>query len=403
MKLANRGFLLAESLSRRLCFRHLLSAAVFLCILFFIMTSFITYDYKESTISSPREVSAREPPKSIRTPESKLKETTMSIQITHSNSCKTRCNPSGSEPLPKGIVRRTSDLEMRPLWGSPHSPKRKGNKKASKSLLAITVGINQKQLVDQIVKKFFSSDFVLMVFHYDGVVNEWRDLFWSDVALHVSAINQTKWWFAKRFLHPDVVSEYDYIFLWDEDLGVEHFNPKRYLSIIRREGLDISQPGLDSSRSLVHHQITTRQGKGDVHRRTYLSRGRRRCNENSTAPPCTGWVEMMAPVFSRDAWRCAWHMIQNDLIHAWGLDMKLGYCAQDDRSKTIGVVDSEYIIHKGLPTLGGLADSRGPSGSSTDRERLAVRRRSYTEQDIFKRRWQKAATEDKCWTDPYPD
>lgn len=35
-------------------------------------------------------------------------------------------------------------------------------------------------------------------------------------------------WFAKRFLHPDVVSIYDYIFLWDEDLGVENFHPGRY-------------------------------------------------------------------------------------------------------------------------------------------------------------------------------
>lgn len=34
-------------------------------------------------------------------------------------------------------------------------------------------------------------------------------------------------WFAKRFLHPDVVSIYDYIFLWDEDLGVENFTPER--------------------------------------------------------------------------------------------------------------------------------------------------------------------------------
>lgn len=36
-------------------------------------------------------------------------------------------------------------------------------------------------------------------------------------------------WFAKRFLHPDIVAEYSYIFLWDEDLGVENFNPQRYL------------------------------------------------------------------------------------------------------------------------------------------------------------------------------
>lgn len=35
-------------------------------------------------------------------------------------------------------------------------------------------------------------------------------------------------WFAKRFLHPNVVSLYDYIFLWDEDLGVKNFHPGRY-------------------------------------------------------------------------------------------------------------------------------------------------------------------------------
>lgn len=38
-------------------------------------------------------------------------------------------------------------------------------------------------------------------------------------------------WFAKRFLHPDIVAEYDYIFLWDEDLGVENFNPDRYTKL----------------------------------------------------------------------------------------------------------------------------------------------------------------------------
>jgi hypothetical protein len=31
-------------------------------------------------------------------------------------------------------------------------------------------------------------------------------------------------WYAKRFLHPDIVAPYDYIFIWDEYLGVEHFN-----------------------------------------------------------------------------------------------------------------------------------------------------------------------------------
>ncbi|XP_020248426.1 uncharacterized protein LOC109825922 isoform X2 [Asparagus officinalis] len=392
--------LLPDLPRRRLYFCKLLSAAAFVCILFFIGSSFVNFGYKEK-------VSKWEP--------------TMGIlqNIIHS-SCEIQGKPSGSEPLPKGIIRRTSNLEMQPLWGSLPSPKQKGHKSPSKSLLAIAVGVKQKEVVNQIVKKFSSSDFIVMLFHYDGIVNKWRDLSWSDKALHISAMNQTKWWFAKRFLHPDIVAEYDYIFLWDEDLNVEHFNPSRYLSIVRREGLDISQPGLDTSKSNVHHRITARARKGDVHRRIYKLSGGGRCYENSTGPPCTGWVEMMAPVFSRAAWRCAWHLIQNDLIHAWGLDMKLGYCVQGDRSKKVGVVDSEYIGHLGLPTLGGLNESKSTetssvysqskasrarkisSGSPPDKDRLAVRKRSYVELEIFKERWQRAVADDKCWIDPYP-
>ncbi|KAK7303543.1 hypothetical protein RJT34_14450 [Clitoria ternatea] len=31
-------------------------------------------------------------------------------------------------------------------------------------------------------------------------------------------------WHAKSFLHPDIVATYGYIFIWDEDMGLEHFN-----------------------------------------------------------------------------------------------------------------------------------------------------------------------------------
>ncbi|KAJ4810107.1 hypothetical protein LUZ62_022673 [Rhynchospora pubera] len=315
------------------------------------------------------------------------------------NKCQVRCKQAGSEPLPKGIVSETSDLEMEPSLGSYES---KDNKKASKSLLAIPVGIKQKDIVNSIVSKFPSSHFVVMLFHYDGVVDKWRDLHWSDGALHVSAINQTKWWFAKRFLHPDIVAEYDYIFLWDEDLGVENFHPLRYISIVKREGLEISQPALDW-KSQVHHRITARSNKGDVHRRIYKSKGAGRCYENSTGPPCTGWVEMMAPVFSRAAWQCVWHLIQNDLIYAWGLDYKLGYCAQGDRTLNVGVVDGEYVFHKGIATLGGNDKKVLPRATaSKESDRLAVRQRSYAELLSFNKRWNKAAKEDECWIDPYP-
>ncbi|CAN1243557.1 hypothetical protein LINPERPRIM_LOCUS5725 [Linum perenne] len=294
-----------------------------------------------------------------------------------SSKCKNQWMPVGSEALPSGIVARTSDLEMRPLWSASSKEEKP---KRSMSLLAIAVGIQQKEVVNQIVKKFRSSEFVVMLFHYDGAVEKWEDLSWSASAIHISAVNQTKWWFAKRFLHPDIVAEYEYIFLWDEDLGVENFNPSRYLSICKEEGLEISQPALDPSKSEVHHPITARKSKSAVH----------------------SWLEMMAPVFSKAAWRCVWYLIQNDLIHAWGLDMQLGYCAQGDRAKNVGVVDSEYIVHLGLPTLGvfNKTEAQSKSPHKVD-NRPEVRMQSLIEMRKFKKRWEKAVEQDKCWMDPY--
>ncbi|MED6196576.1 hypothetical protein PIB30_048729 [Stylosanthes scabra] len=204
-------------------------------------------------------------------------------------------------------------------------------------------------------------------------------------------------WFAKRFLHPDIVSEYDHIFLWDEDLGVENFHPDKYISIIKSEGLEISQPALDPHKSIaVHHQITVRWTTSQLHRRTYKAGN---CDERSTAPPCTGWVEMMAPVFSREAWRCVWYMVQNDLVHAWGLDKQLGYCAQGDRTQNVGIVDAEYIVHYGLPTLGGI--NKFKALPQAEDHRVDVRKLSYQELKIFVKRWQKAVDEDSCWVDPF--
>ncbi|KAG5107172.1 hypothetical protein JHK84_044079 [Glycine max] len=328
------------------------------------------------------------------------------------NSCKRQCLPFGSEALPEGIIARTSNLEMRPLWDSGKDNAYKssfpldclscdqGILKRPLNLLAMAVGLEQKEIVNKIVEKFLSSDFVVMLFHYDGFVDGWKSLAWSSRAIHVSAINQTKWWFAKRFLHPDIVVEYNYIFLWDEDLLVDNFDPKRYLSIVKEEGLEISQPALDPTKSEVHHPLTVHKAGSKVHRRYYKLKGSGRCDDKSTAPPCIGWVEMMAPVFSKKSWQCVWHLIQNDLIHAWGLDRQLGYCAQGDRMQNVGVVDSEYIVHLGLPTLGGSNGNEAPSGSSGD-NRAKVRMQSYIEMQVFGKRWKDAAEKDKSWIDPY--
>ncbi|KAK6154720.1 hypothetical protein DH2020_008968 [Rehmannia glutinosa] len=275
--------------------------------------------------------------------------------------------------LPRGIIEARSDLELKPLWNS----KSKISVRSSNNLLAMPVGIKQKQNVCAIVQKFLSENFTIILFHYDGNLDGWSDLEWSREAIHIVAHNQTKWWFAKRFLHPAVVSVYDYIFLWDEDLGVENFHPGRYLEIVKSSGLEISQPALDPNSTGIHHRITVRNRMKIFHRRVYDARGSTKCSDDSEGPPCTGFVEGMAPVFSRSAWRCAWHLIQNDLVHGWGMDMKLGYCAQ--------VPNLEQTVKRHKLDV-----------------RSEIRRQSTIELQTFKQRWERAVKEDGNWVDPFP-
>lgn len=308
--------------------------------------------------------------------------------------------------LPRGIIEAKSDLELKPLWSTTAS-KLKQSTSSPRNLLAIPVGIKQKLNVNSIVQKFLPENFTIILFHYDGKVDGWWDLEWSHKAIHIVAKNQTKWWFAKRFLHPAAVSIYDYIFLWDEDLGVQHFNPGRYLDIVKAEGFEISQPALDPNSTGIHHRITVRLRTNVFHRRVYDSRGSVKCSDASEGPPCAGFVEGMAPVFSRAAWHCAWHLIQNDLVHGWGMDMKLGYCAQGDRAKKVGIVDSEYIVHQGIQTLGGQSATKPSSREELMKRRgvvdvrAEIRRQSTTELQIFKERWERAVKDDKNWADPF--
>ncbi|KAG5599052.1 hypothetical protein H5410_030422, partial [Solanum commersonii] len=217
--------------------------------------------------------------------------------------------------------------------------------KKPKYLVTFTVGLNQKDNIDEAVKKF-SEDFQILLFHYDGRTSEWDEFEWSKRAVHISVRKQTKWWYAKRFLHPDVVAAYDYIFIWDEDLGVENFNAEKYSRLVKRHGLEISQPGLEPNSGLTW-QMTKRRDDREVHKNTDEKPGW--CS-NPRLPPCAAFVEIMAPVFSREAWRCVWHMIQNDLVHGWGLDFALRRCVEPAHEK-IGVVDSQWIVHQFVPSL----------------------------------------------------
>ncbi|KAJ3683312.1 hypothetical protein LUZ60_013539 [Juncus effusus] len=288
-------------------------------------------------------------------------------------------NPKGAERLAPGIVVAESDLYLRRLWGDPSEdlPFKQ------KYLVTFTVGYDQRYNINKAVKKF-SDDFLIMLFHYDGRTTEWDEFEWSKRAVHISARKQTKWWFAKRFLHPDIIAPFEYIFIWDEDLGVEHFNADKYIKLVKKHGLEISQPGLEPNQGLTW-QMTKRRGDREVHKDTIERPGW--CNDGPLLPPCAAFVEIMAPVFSRDAWRCVWHMIQNDLIHGWGLDFTLRRCVEPAHEK-IGVVDSQWIVHQSVPSLGNQGQSENGKAPWE-----GVRGRCRKEWGMFKARMAEAETD----------
>ncbi|XP_022739340.1 uncharacterized protein LOC111291704 isoform X2 [Durio zibethinus] len=287
-------------------------------------------------------------------------------------------NPRGAERLPPGIISSESDFYLRRLWGQPSEDLTI----KPKYLVTFTVGYNQKNNIDAAVKKF-SENFTIVLFHYDGLTTEWEEFGWSKRAIHVSVRKQTKWWYAKRFLQPDIVAPYDYIFMWDEDLGVEHFDAEEYLKLVRKHGLEISQPGLDPNSGGLTWAMTRKRDNTEVHKDAEERPGW--CSDPHL-PPCAAFVEIMATVFSRDAWRCVWHMIQvsselifsgcchfsafpcllykfsfkmqNDLVHGWGLDFALRKCVEPSHEK-IGVVDAQWIVHQSVPSLGNQGQAEG--------------------------------------------
>ncbi|KAG5015576.1 hypothetical protein JHK85_021712 [Glycine max] len=236
-------------------------------------------------------------------------------------------NPRGAERLPPEIIEAETDFYLRRLWGQP----------------------SELNYLEQ-----FSENFTIVLFHYDGHTTEWDEFEWSKRAIHVSVRKQTKWWYAKRFLHPDIVAPYDYIFIWDEDLGVEHFNAEEYLKLVKKHGLEISQPGLEPNKGLTW-QMTKRRGDREVHKETEEKPG---WCADPHLPPCAAFVEIMAPVFSRDAWRCVWHMIQ-------------------PAHEKIGVVDSQWIIHQSVPSLGNQVRERCKREWTMFQSRLANAEDAY--------------------------
>jgi len=169
---------------------------------------------------------------------------------------------------------------------------------SNKSLLAVAVGRDGMPAVEFLMTKFPPSHFDVILFHYDS--SNWNHFGWYSNVTAVRALGQSKFWFAKRFLGPDIVKGYRHIFLWDEDVVPSaSFSAADYVETLETYHIHFSQPAIVMN---AHYQNVLGRHSSGIGR-------------------WVNFVEIMAPVFSVDAWiHCVHRMIQPDLIWGWGLD-----------------------------------------------------------------------------------
>jgi hypothetical protein len=168
------------------------------------------------------------------------------------------------------------------------------------------VGQTAAHRVKEAVKKFENAGAEVMLLAYDDV-----DL----TNLNCPVIRDVgwKWQLAFRHLKPEKVNEYDFIFFWDDDLDFPDFDPRRFIEIMIKNRLAMAQPAIRSDYPLSHG-ITALKPQPPP----WLNGAGRA--KTRIVGRLTNFVEIMAPVFTREAWREFFCYLNEENKSGWGYD-----------------------------------------------------------------------------------
>ncbi|KAJ3357472.1 hypothetical protein GGF32_001081 [Allomyces javanicus] len=193
-----------------------------------------------------------------------------------------------------------------PLVPPPSPPRKMG-------LVAVPVGESAKARIDTLVRQFGLDKFAFMLFIWDH--SDWSEFPWFAHVTAIRVARQAKFWYAKRFIPPEVALHYDYIWLLDDDMVLDfEWDPANATAAMRQYNVHFAQPALT---------MGTHFDQGKIEERV----------ERFKIGHWTNFVEMMGPIISRGAYTCAWTLTPWDTSASWGLDNSfypvcsgLGYC-----------------------------------------------------------------------------
>lgn len=185
-------------------------------------------------------------------------------------------------------------------------------------LYASAVNREGKVFLERIIRKADLPDIDFLVFCYDDA--DFDEAIFRDVT--VVREKGIKWEFMKKYLTPERCAGYDYIFAWDDDIDPLDFSFARFVDIMRRNDLEIAQPGI-SPDSFVNVKLTRAQA--------------------GMTGRFTDYVENMVPVFTRQAWTRYWDIIEEGKCR-WGWQLS-STCRSACGYRRMGIVDEEPVAH----------------------------------------------------------
>ena len=194
------------------------------------------------------------------------------------------------------------------------------------ALFFFSAGENGKQNINEIVTRIGFEDASYVVQIYDN--STWTEFGWIDKVLLIRAPKQTKVWGIRRFLTPELVSNYDYVLPWDEGVYLrEDFDFDAYIGILKKYNIYISHPAFE-----------------DNYEFPVMSR-----IKHSIIGHWSNFIQMTAPIIHTDAWRsCVYNLFHPNIRLGWGIDGYLYRLCRDTKYCRMAIIDAYPVIYRDI-------------------------------------------------------
>ena len=187
-----------------------------------------------------------------------------------------------------------------------------------KSLFVCPAGKIGKEFVQRTVARFGHDNFDILLLVYDGTPFDEAG-FAGCTVIHDEL---PLFWRLRRYVTPELSLDYEFIFIWMDDIDVLEFDPQSFLHVLRKYSIEVGHPALASD-SVICHPVMERHPT-DVGR-------------------YTDFAEPLAWTIRADLWGRFWELIEPDRNPwGWGYD-EVAYAVC--RFRKTAIIDSEVVRH----------------------------------------------------------